>query len=778
MKKNRPKIEGIFPLSFMQRALLFHSLLEEEDQGLIQIQCKLEGNLNVPLFQDAWQEVIRRHEALRSSIHWEKVAEPVQLIRPEANMNWQIEDWRTLDQEGQTKQIEALLARDKKKKLNFNKAVISRFYLIQLNETAHYFLWTSHHILLDGWSAAIVLQNVFEVYDARYRKVHPTFESIPSHKSYLAWIKKQEIATAAAFWKQHLEGFRPKLLAKHNTVKKKVQQRAFRLSSDQSEKLQNLARRYRATFNTLLQAAWSLVLAQLLDEKDFAFGNTVSGRSAHLPNMEKMVGLFTNALPIRIRLAEEDSFFDYLTKLQKAGTAARSIEHVSLEQILSWAAIKDYSKLFDTLLVVQNYPWENLGGGNILVRDFEGDLTTTFPLTLIVLPGKEMEFVFRYFDPQIKAEQIDWLTQNLRHLLLSLEEKVTKASTLKSLLSILSDAPSRTTTVSSITPAAIPSEYNNPTNETELQLTQIWESILGIAPIQTTDDFFELGGTSLLAVRMFSKINTVFNKKLPPILLLKHRTIQQLSTKLSEDAENTWSSLVPLKANGSKDPLFCFHAGQGHVFFYNELAQQLNDDRPVYAIQPQGLNGEEMPHSNIQEMATFYLQEMKKIQKNGRYNILGFCFSNAVCFEIAKQLKQSGELTPLLIIVDSSPSLAALKRGNISLTKSLFSQGKKKSKQLLQRLFLSESDNKDLEKVRDKLSQMYLDYRWQPYDGSILFLRSSQFNTQDGKEFHLEVWSKLIKGGMDVEVSEGRHRELFKSPAVMNTARILRQYLN
>ncbi|MEM0991995.1 MAG: condensation domain-containing protein [Bacteroidota bacterium] len=780
MKTNRPKIEGIFPLRFMQKALLFHSLLEEEDQGIIQIQCRLSGALNQQLFENAWQRVGHQHQALRSSIHWEKVAEPIQVVRPEIHAIWSIEDWRDTDEQIQAQKLTALLAADRKEKLNFNKAPIARYYLIRLADETYHFIWTSHHILLDGWSAAIVLQHVFDTYDAIVKKRQPSFDKLPPYQAYLAWIKKQDLSKIAAFWEQNLSDFQPKLLAGNSNNKgADIKQYAFSFSPEQSKYLQVRARQYKVTFNTLLQGIWGILVAQLLGVKDHAFGNTVSGRSIDLPNIDKMVGLFTNALPLRIQLEADQVFTDWLATLQETGSTIRSAEYVTLEHILSWAKIKDYTKLFDTLLVVQNYPWDSLRGGDVFVEEFQGDLTSTYPLTLIVLPGETTEFVFRYASSQVSRAQIEFLEANLFRLLTLLDNDLDKTLTLSQIHAHLGEPPASILVPQTTTTVDIPTTYNSPSNETELQLTQIWESILGVSPIQTTDDFFELGGTSLLAVRMFSKIDAVFNKKLPPILLLQHRNIQKLAAKLSEEAAaDTWSSLVPLKANGTKDPLFCFHAGQGHVFFYNGLAQELDDDRPVYAIQPQGLNGDVIPYDNIKEMAAFYLKEMQKVQTSGRYNILSFCFSNAVCFEIAKQLKAAGAPEPLLIVVDSAPSLSVIKKKHSSMTKSLLQESKKASKKLLKRLFANETENKELDQVRDKLSKMYMRYNWKPYDGAMLFIRSSQFNTQEGKEFHLEVWSKLVLGNIEVEVSEGRHRELFKQPAVVNTSRILRKYLS
>jgi len=201
------------------------------------------------------------------------------------------------------------------------------------------------------------------------------------------------------------------------------------------------------------------------------------------------------------------------------------------------------------------------------------------------------------------------------------------------------------------------------------QLTEIWESVLQLTPIGIHDNFFEIGGDSIRSIQIISKAQEQ-GIEIAPHHIFEYQTIYKLGTFLENveqlNEENTnWASLVPLKKEGTKTPLFCIHSGGAHVFFYQGLAKYMEADQPIYALQPSGLNNEDHLHSSIEDMASFYISEMQKRQPQGPYYILGTCFSNAVGLEMANQLTLVGESIARLIIIDSGPQylLGATERG-------------------------------------------------------------------------------------------------------------------
>jgi thioesterase domain-containing protein/acyl carrier protein len=206
--------------------------------------------------------------------------------------------------------------------------------------------------------------------------------------------------------------------------------------------------------------------------------------------------------------------------------------------------------------------------------------------------------------------------------------------------------------------------YIEPRNELEKQLAYIWQNILGIQRIGVKDNFFELGGHSISAVRLLSKIENIFSYKLPLTTFFTVQTIEQLANIISKTSitqeSASWSSLVPIQTNGKKPPLFCIHAIWGNILFYRKFASYLEPDQPVYGLQAVGLDGNVAPITSVNEMAANYIQEIRSIQPEGPYYILGFSFGGIVAFEIARQLHTQRQETALLGILDTSaPDITA-----------------------------------------------------------------------------------------------------------------------
>ncbi|MEL7221016.1 MAG: thioesterase domain-containing protein, partial [Bacteroidota bacterium] len=260
-----------------------------------------------------------------------------------------------------------------------------------------------------------------------------------------------------------------------------------------------------------------------------------------------------------------------------------------------------------------------------------------------------------------------------------------------------------------------------------------------------------------------------------------------------QDEAEAWSSIATLHKGNADQPLFCIHSGAAHVFFYRGLATHLGEDATVYALQPKGLDGKEQRHDSIEEMAAFYVSEIKKVQAEGPYTLLGTCFSNAVGLEMAHQLQQAGDEIGQLIFVDSAPA-------------HLLSLRKKEGKRTLYRLgeMLRKGDWQGItKKLRNRsivasrkiatpfkneqaqalqytinnLNDLYARYDWRPFDGEITFIRSSEFAARSDKDFHLEQWTALAKGGLQVYEVPGHHLTLFEEPEVEGLAAVLGKVL-
>jgi len=188
----------------------------------------------------------------------------------------------------------------------------------------------------------------------------------------------------------------------------------------------------------------------------------------------------------------------------------------------------------------------------------------------------------------------------------------------------------------------------------DLQLIRLWEKILGVRPIGLRDNFFDLGGNSLVAVRLFSEMRKVLGRSFPLAVLLQAPTVEKLADVVRKDGwSSSWTSLVPIQPGGSKPPFFCVHGGGGNVLLFQQVANRLAPDYPFYGLQARGLDGSTNYLKSIEEMAGCYLKEIRDLQPNGPYFLGGFCMGGQVALEMAQMLLKEGEKVALLAMIDT-----------------------------------------------------------------------------------------------------------------------------
>lgn len=803
-KKNKAKakIENIYALSFIQEALLFHSQQAKEDQGLIQVRGHLKGKLDLQKFELAWNQVVKRQESLRSSLHWENIKRPIQLVSPEASISLEFEDWSDRDLHNRQQQLEAFLSENRRKPFNFQKAPISRLQLIQLAENHFFLLWSCHHILLDGWSSALILREVFAYYqkslDAAFDLNLP---SLPKYRHYLNWQQQQDLKKAETFWKEQMAGFsQPSLLvrgpAADRSSKASFSKESFTLKTTQTESLSQYARQKRVTLNTLVQGAWAFLLSKLLKQSDIVFGVSVSGRSSSMPGIDHLCGMLMNVLPLRFPLEKEFKIGESLEKVQHSQARMLEYEYLGQDQIQSWIDWPAYKPLFDCLFVFENFPSQGLEGGGIKMEKLESDITSTYPLTCVVKPGQVLEIIIKTDNRVFDAETLHWLLQNFQHLLINIP--LVEGDSFLAWDNLIDTAPPGFDQGPVHQDEDHPQDYQPPRNEWELKLTRIWENLFDRRPIGVHDHFFEMGGRSLLAVRLFAQIKTQLGRNLPPTMLLEHPTIAQLAGKLQENQEEKpWSALVPLNANGQGVPLFCLHGGGNHVFFYRELARQLGADQAVYALQSIGLDGLQDRHKSIEEMASHYLEEIQAIYPDGPYAILGYCFSNAIGLEMSRRLRAAGKEVALLAIIDSSPSyhplMAQKKTQKDRWGQVFYLIGKgnwiKIYRKIDWKLFrpiregwksrwAPDQYRKTRQMIKPISDDIARAYQWKTYSGKIHLIQSEEVVQKPISERTRKAWKALAEGGLDIQVIPGKHHTLFEQPDVLGLAEKLKEILS
>ncbi|MFI2612139.1 amino acid adenylation domain-containing protein [Kitasatospora sp. NPDC018619] len=420
------RIDDLYPLTPMQGGLLFHSLSEPgEGIYLGHLSFVLDGVDDLNALAEAWQLLTDRNAILRTAAVWENVDDPLQVVYHDVRMPVQVLDWTGLTEAERAESFELLLDEERARPMDLTVAPLSRVVLIAETERSVRTLWTSHHVLLDGWSSADLLAELLEHYlRVRGLKDGPLPARRP-FRDYVAWLDRQDPRAAERHWRGVLEGHTDPtpLPVDHDLPGTEwTGSRArvsFQFEQETSDLLAELVKRHRLTVNTLAQGAWALLLSRYSGRTDVCFGSAVSGRPADLPGVETIAGIFINNIPVRTRVAPESRLLDWLAGLQREQTEARSHEFVSLSQIRGWAQVPAGTSLYDSYIVVENYPYEGEMGAEygVSLRDPQAMEFTNFPMVLAVFPAGRLAFRLAYDPVLFEPETAERVLNDLRAVL-------------------------------------------------------------------------------------------------------------------------------------------------------------------------------------------------------------------------------------------------------------------------------------------------------------------------------------------------------------------------
>ena len=404
-----PGLTDIWPLSPLQEGMLFERAFAEDGVDVYQTQriLDLDGPLDAERLRAAWKPLVARHESLRTSFHQLGSGETVQVVVGEADIPWRVAELSHLDDADA--EVERLLAEDQAERFDVTTAPLLRLLLIRLGEDRHRLVVTSHHVLLDGWSTPIVLGEMATSFAARSSGTVPGGQvSSPSssYRDYLAWLRRQDEEATRSAWRSELAGLdEPTMVdADAGTTMVLPDEHAEWLSDEDTRALVDFARGHGLTLSTILQGAWALVLARLAGRTDVVFGTVVSGRPAEVPEVERMVGMFINTVPARVRLEGSQPVLEMLQDLQRRQSALTEHQYLGLPEIQKVAGT---GAVFDTIVMVVNYPHDTVGlgdDGGVAISSVVTRTGTSYPLTMSVSPGNRLRLNVSYRPDRIDEE--------------------------------------------------------------------------------------------------------------------------------------------------------------------------------------------------------------------------------------------------------------------------------------------------------------------------------------------------------------------------------------
>ncbi|MBY6263491.1 amino acid adenylation domain-containing protein [Azospirillum sp. 412522] len=389
---DKPALDA-YPLSPMQQGMLFHSVSAPgSDVYVEQLTCALHGDLDGAAFRAAWEAVIARHGVLRTAFAWKGLPEPLQVVGPRVRLPLEEMDWRGLPLDAQARALAEFGETERRRGFDLARAPLMRLALIRLAGDECRLVWTWHHAILDAWSVPTLMRELLADYAARRSGGDVLPEPPRPYKDFIAWQRSQDRSAAEAFWRAELDGFdepTPIDLGPTDLGPGEAGDAAYGLEFIEVPEaevgaLREAARAMGVTLNTMALGAWAILLGRYAGRREVLFGTAVAGRPPELPGIEGMVGLFINTLPVRARLVPGASLGGWLRALQQTQADARRHEHAPLADVQGWSAVPRGRSLFDSLLVVEDFPShrQRLSGGGLRVGESDFVERADVPLTV------------------------------------------------------------------------------------------------------------------------------------------------------------------------------------------------------------------------------------------------------------------------------------------------------------------------------------------------------------------------------------------------------------
>lgn len=402
MSQATPNIESIFQLTPVQEGILFHvdaavGTASVDQPYVQQFTCLLGGTVDADAFHAAWQLAVERHTTLRTFFTWRGRPHPLQVVRRSVAMPLEVlDEGELLDDRSSV--FESWLAADRARGFDLEKAPLSRVTLMRDGRGGQRMVWTFHHLILDGWSMRVVLDEVLRSAAGR-----GSIAAAPeaTQESYVAWLNSQDGGASAEFWRRaladvdgptHIAAAAP-VASMAPGVSATYGEMSLRLDRGATAALSAFARQSKVTLGVCLRAAWAATLSAFSGEDDVVFGATVAGRAAPLGGIERAVGMFINTVPVRAKVRGDEALGDWLRRLHEDQLSAVAAESMGLSVIRRLTDVPAGASLFDTILVVENHAAAGAAASPIEILEPRYIERSNYALALLVVPGDELELI-------------------------------------------------------------------------------------------------------------------------------------------------------------------------------------------------------------------------------------------------------------------------------------------------------------------------------------------------------------------------------------------------
>ncbi|HWH00776.1 MAG TPA: condensation domain-containing protein, partial [Pilimelia sp.] len=571
---SRSPLQDVVPLSPLQEGMFFHARYDERGPDVYHAQftLALRGRLDADRLRGAAAGLLRRYPILRSGFRQRRSGEPIQVIHREAPLAWTEVDLSAHDPQVRDRALAQLLAADRLARFDLATPPLLRFTLVTVGSGSYRLLMSNHHILIDGWSWPILMRDLFALYAAGDQPAD--LPAVVPYRRYADWLAGQDERSSLRVWRDALHGVRhPTLVAPDAAPSRALPERAvLALADDESglgAAVQRLARSGGLTVNTVVQAAWALVLRALFGRDDVVFGTTVSGRSPEIGDVHQLVGMLINTVPVRVRVLPGETVAEHLARLGAEQAELVPHQYLRLTSVVGQTGLP---ALFDTFVVFENYPADFSArevAPGLHLAGVDGYDAAHYPVRLATtLAGGRLDGVLEYRGDLLGAAAATWIGEAfgraLRHLVadpaapvgqpvaLTARERATLFGALPALaVPPAAGAPGTGAPAGGAARAGAPAPGPVPrpgadapagraaraATPDEEVLAGLVAAVLGVAAVGPDDDFFGAGGHSLTAVRLLSRVRTVFGVELPIRAVFEAPTVSRLAARIRGAAD-------------------------------------------------------------------------------------------------------------------------------------------------------------------------------------------------------------------------------------------------
>jgi len=662
---------------------------------------------------------------------------------------------------------------------------------------------TFHHVIADQWAFGVLAHELSALIHAD-QTGHPVeLPPAPRAELYSAWQRSEMQPSVLSglldYWLEQLDDLQPIEIPPDHPRPAMMSGRGASITAELPDRLvdaiRNTARTHQVSEFMVEFAAFQLHLHHATGAHDLAVGVPIANR--HWLESESLITTLVNTLVLRNDLATTADFAELLAQVRDTTLDAYAHQDLPFERLIEAVAPpRDASRspLFQIFFNAQNAPFEIPQ-----VEGFDVEILTAqrraaqFDLSVTVDSALTDTITLEYATDLFDESHMERFLADYLELL----DRVTGPS--GDATPVISQLPDRSAARSTeLAPDGPSGERDAPRPGLEQQLAKVWERALGESNIARDDDFFDLGGHSILAVRMFAEL-TEFAESRPPLsLLFRAPTIASFAAALESGGWATpWTSLVEVSPASvpldreALTPFFYVSPFLITALSFHELAARVDSPRPFYAFQPQGLENDEPIHQTVPDMAEHYIAEMKTVQPHGPYLIGGHCAGGWVAFEMARQLEAAGDIVEELVIVDVEPPgidpprirwfpyiasrIMIYGSSNRLLHALRWRFAMWRTRTDARRVAASEYPNED--HVRELHRQAHLRYTGGEYNGDLTLVRSQEWSLLPDKRWHAD-WEQLTTGEFRTATVPGAHARLLDGDGVRDLADILGDVLD